>query len=82
MATLKENEELLDNSEISPSGRKDAQDVIARVKPELESVTAAEQQMQASEMEAEQQLRAEQTKLGALEDRVDRLEKELGGNPH
>lgn len=32
-------------------------------------------------MEAEEQLRAEHAKLGALEDRVDRLEKELGSNP-
>jgi hypothetical protein len=32
-------------------------------------------------MEAEEQLRAEQAKLGGLEDRVDRLEKELGSNP-
>jgi len=32
-------------------------------------------------LEAEEQLRAEQAKLGSLEDRVDRLEKELGGNP-
>jgi hypothetical protein len=32
-------------------------------------------------MKAEDQPRAEQAKLGALEDRVDRLEKELGSNP-
>src|SRR6266699_696780 len=30
----------------------------------------------------EEQLRAEQAKLDGLEDRVDRLEKELNGNPH
>jgi uncharacterized coiled-coil protein SlyX len=82
MAALKENEELPDKGEISPAGRKEAQEVIARVKPELESVTAEEQQRQTSEMEAEQQLRAEQAKLSALEDRVDRLEKDLGSNPH
>ena len=32
--------------------------------------------------EAEEHLRTEQAKLGGLEDRVDRLEKDLGSNPH
>lgn len=82
MGALKENEELLDKSEISPAARKEAQEYIARVKPEVESLTAEEQQRQTSEMEAEQQLRAEQAKLSALEDRVDRLEKDLGSTPH
>jgi cell division protein FtsB len=80
---LKRNEEL-DNSgaaEISPADRKQIQFDISRLKIELENLTAEEQQRQTSEMEAEQQLRTEQAKLGALEDRVDRLEKELGSNP-
>jgi len=40
-------------------------------------MTADEQQKQTAEMEAEQQLRTEQTKLNDLEERVDRLEKAL-----
>lgn len=83
-AGLKLNEES-DNSgaaEISPADRKQIQSEISRLKTELENLTAEEQQRQTSEMEAEQQLRTEQAKLGALEDRVDRLEKDLGSDPH
>lgn len=83
-AGLKRNDEL-DNSgaaEISPADRKQIQFDTSRLKIELENLTAEEQQRQTSEMEAEQQLRTEQAKLGALEDRVDRLEKDLGSNPH
>jgi chromosome segregation ATPase len=81
-ATVKENEGLLDNTDISPASRKEAQDVVSRLKPELESLTAEEQQRQTAELEAEEQLRNEQAKLSGLEDRVDRLEKELDSNPH
>lgn len=54
----------------------------SRVKAELESVTAEEQRKQTAKTEAEEQLRTEQAKLSALEDRLDRLEKELDSNPH
>lgn len=79
--TLKHLEELTDNSEISPASRKEVQQEISGKKSELESLAAEERQRQSAEMEAEDQPRAEQAKLGALEDRVDRLEKELGSNP-
>jgi len=76
-ATLKHFEGLTDNSEISPASRKEFQQEISVKKSQLESLAAEEQQRQSAEMEAEEQLRAEQAKLGGLEDRVDRLEKEL-----
>jgi transcriptional accessory protein Tex/SPT6 len=81
-ASIKQQEELLDDTEIPPASRKEVQQWISGKKSELESLAGEEQQKQAAEMEAEQQLRAEQAKLSALEDRVDRLEKELGSNPH
>lgn len=80
-ATLKRFEESIDNAELSPADRKQVQQEGSRNKAELESLAAEEQQRQTAEMEAEEQLRAEQAKLSGLEDRVDRLEKELE-NPH
>jgi chromosome segregation ATPase len=80
-AVLKREEESADNTEISPAERKQIQWEIAANKSILESLAAEEQQRQSAEMEAEEQLRAEQAKLSGLEDRVDRLEKELGSNP-
>lgn len=80
-ASLKK-EESLDNAEISPADRKQLQQWIAGKKSELESLAAEEQQEQSAEMEAEDQLRVEHAKLGGLEDRLERLEKDSGGNPH
>ena len=70
-------EESLDNAEISPADRKEFQVEIAAGKVQLENVTAEEQQRQAAEMDAEEQLRTEQAKLNELEERMDRLEKAL-----
>jgi len=81
-ANLKRFEESLDNTDISPADRKQVQYDVSRLKAELENLATEEQQRQTAEMEAEEQLRAEQAKLGGLEDRVDRLEKELDSNPH
>ena len=80
-ARLKQWEESLDNTEISSEDRKRVQAEISANKQELERVTPEEQQRQAAEMEAEEQLRVEQAKLGELEDRIERLEKDLGGKP-
>ncbi len=81
VADMKRNEELLDSTETSPASRKEAQEVISRIKPQLEVLAAEEQDRQRREIESEEQLRTEQAKLGGLEDRLERLEKELGGNP-
>ena len=83
-ARLKRLEESLDNTNntaVSPADQKQVQLAIAGNKVQLENATAEEQQRQSSEMDAEEQLRTEQAKLGALEDRLDRMEKELD-NPH
>src|SRR5258708_38659467 len=76
-ATLKHFEELTDNSEISPASRKEFQQEISGRKSQLENLAVEEQQRQSAEIEAAEQLRAEQAKLSGLEDRVDRLEKDL-----
>ena len=81
-ASLKRNEEFADNSDASPADRKEVQREVSRLKAELENLAGEEQQRQTAEMEANEQLRAEQAKLSGLEERVDRLEKELDGNPH
>ena len=79
-AGLKLNEDVVDNSDTAPELRQQAQQEISRLKPELENLTAEEQQRQSAEIEAEEQLRAEQAKLDGLEDRVEQLEKALGSN--
>ena len=73
--------ELLENTETSSEDRQRFQGEISAKKQELEALAAVEQQQQAAEMEAEEQLCTEQTKLNELEERVDRLEKNLD-NPH
>jgi len=79
--TSKRFEELLENTETSSEDRQRFQGEISAKKRELEALAAVEQQQQAAEMEAEEQLRTEQAKLNELEERVDRLEKNLD-NPH
>jgi hypothetical protein len=81
VADMKRNEELLDNTEISPASRKETQEVISRIKPQLEVLAAEEQDRQRREIESDEQLRTEQAKLGGLEDRLEKLEKDLGSNP-
>ena len=75
-ATLKRFEELFENTETTSEDRKRFQGEISARKQELEALATVEQQQQSAEMEAEEQLRAEQAKLNELEERVDRLEKE------
>ena len=76
-ATLKRFEELLENTETTSEDRKRFQGEISARKQEFEALATVEQQQQSAEMEAEEQLRTEQAKLNELEERVDRLEKEL-----
>lgn len=80
-ANLKRFEEALENTETSSEDRKRFQGEISANKQELEALAAVEQQQQAAEMEAEEQLRTEQAKHNELEERVDRLEKALDNNP-
>lgn len=54
------------------------QERINRVKSDLEVTGDTEQQRQATEIQAEQQLRAEQDKLSALETQLDELIRSMG----
>lgn len=54
------------------------QERINRVKSDLEATGDTEQQRQATEIQAEQQLRAEQDKLSALETQLDELIRRMG----
>lgn len=80
-ATIKRFEQSLENTDISPADRRQIESEIAGDKRMLESLATEEQQRLTAEMEAEEQLHAEQAKLSGLEDRMDRLEKELE-SPH
>jgi hypothetical protein len=87
-AALKQYEDSLSHDE-NPAQRKEAEEVIARLKAGLEAQASNEQEAQARLTEGEEQLRIEQAKLGGLEDHLDRLEKTLesssqqsAGNPH
>lgn len=81
---IKRDEELADNTENPPAGakRKELEAVLAQHKSRLESLQNEEQQKQAQEIDAEQQLRAEEDKLSNLHDQLDRLEKALANASH
>jgi hypothetical protein len=61
----------------NPAERKTMEDWLANEKPNLERTAADEQRLQSREIDAETQLRAEQTKLADLQDQLDRLDKLL-----
>lgn len=60
-----------------PKARKETEDAIARIKTFLEQRAAAEQEIQTKLTQSEEQLRIEQSKLGRLQDELDRLDKAL-----
>jgi len=61
----------------SPEQQKEIQDSIGRAQSDLDASASVEQQRQATEVDAEQQLRTEQAKLDALETQLDDLAKKL-----
>jgi chromosome segregation ATPase len=73
---IKQIEDKVSNAQ-NPVERKQQEDLLAKFKAGLESQESSEQQLQARESEAEQDLRAEQAKLNALQDQLDRLDKSL-----
>lgn len=85
---IKEFEDFIGNTE-NPSGkRKELEDRLPQFKTRLESLKGEEQQRQTREIEAEQQLRAEEARLSDLREQLDRLDKALenasrreGANP-
>ena len=87
-ADVKQQEDFISNMENPPTQRKELEGVVARSKTRLESLESQEQQLQTREIDAEQQLRAEEVRLSDLRDQLDRLDKALenasrrpGGSP-
>ena len=88
-ADIKKYEELVSQTENSPTDRKQIEDLLPQLKAKLAALENEEQQRQAREIEAEDELRTERAKLGELQVGLDRLEKILEGsgqqsaaNPH
>jgi len=59
------------------ASRREVEAMLVRLKAELESQKAAEQELETKEAEAVQQLRSEEAKLVALQDQFDQLDKIL-----
>jgi hypothetical protein len=76
-ADAKQTEDLTKNTENSINQTKAVENRLSELKARLESLGSEEQQDQSREIEAEQQLRAEETKLSDLRDQLDRLDKTL-----
>jgi chromosome segregation ATPase len=76
-AEVKEIEDFVGNAENPSSQRKLFENRLPEVKTRLESLESAEQQHQSQEIDAEQQLRTEETTLSDLRDQLDRLDKAL-----
>jgi chromosome segregation ATPase len=88
-ADIKKYEELVNQTENSPTDRKQIEDLLPQLKAKLTALENEEQQRQTREIEAEDELRTERAKLGELQVQLDRLEKILEGsgqqsttNPH
>ena len=74
---VKQHENFISSTENPPNDRKEIEAVLPRLKTKLESLESEEQQRQAREIEADQQLRAEEVRLSDLRDQLDRLDKAL-----
>ena len=79
---VKQHEDFINNMENLSTQRKEIEAVLPQLKTRLESLENEEQQRQAREIEAEQQLRTEEVKLSDLRDELDRLEKALENANH
>jgi chromosome segregation ATPase len=73
---VERNEEKLRNSQ-NPAERKQLEDMMTRVKSQLELWTSEEQQCRMRESDADTQFRAERAKMSELEDQLDKLDKLL-----
>jgi len=80
-AELKRLEDAL-SAEENPQQQKILEDRVNHIKSELEITADEEQQRQPIEVQAEQQLRAEQDKLAALETQLDELIRSMGTSEH
>ena len=76
-ADVKQTEDFGNNTDNPTAQRKELENRLSELKTRLESSESNEQKDQSQEIDAEQQLRAEETKLGDLRDQLDRLDKTL-----
>jgi chromosome segregation ATPase len=74
---VKRLEDFVSNTENPPTQRKALENRLSELKARLESLGSEEQQHQSREIDAEQQLRAEEVRLSDLRDQLDRLDKAL-----
>jgi chromosome segregation ATPase len=76
-AEVKQIEDFVHNIENPATQRKELESRLSELKTRLGSVENDQQQNQSREIEAEQQLRAEEVRLSDLRDQLDRLDKTL-----
>jgi chromosome segregation ATPase len=76
-AEVKQAGDFVSNTENPATQRKALEDRLSELKARLESLESDEQQYQSREIEAQQQLRAEEVRLSDLRDQLDRLDKTL-----
>ena len=74
---VKQSDDYVSNSDNPAAQRKVIEERLPMLKTRLESLEGEEQQRQTREIEAEQQLRAEEARLSELRDQLDRLDKTL-----
>jgi chromosome segregation ATPase len=79
-ASIKQIEEKRSRTDTPASEKKDLEDALAQIKARFDADANSEQETQTKLIDAEQQLRIEQAKLGGLQDQLDRLEKTLEKN--
>jgi len=76
-AEVRQNEDFVNNSENPATQRKAFEIRLYELKTRLQTLESDDQQSQSREIEAEQQLRAEEVRLGELREQLDRLDKTL-----
>jgi hypothetical protein len=74
-ADLQWNEDQATQSQSAPERKELQEQLIPRLKADLETLRHLQQQQQASEADFEENLRAEQAKLTDLENLLDKLDK-------
>jgi DNA repair exonuclease SbcCD ATPase subunit len=76
-ADVKRNEDFGSNTDNPATERKQVEDLLSQLKTKVESLENQEQQLQAKQIDAEQQLRTEGARLSDLRDELERLDKAL-----
>ena len=76
-SSVKQVEEKRSRSETTTAEQKELEGVLVQIKARFDADANREQETQAKLIEAEEQLRLEQAKLGGLQDQLDQLEKQL-----